>query len=77
MNMYHVDGCEFEIRTRIYKAIGYKKKSTVQYSLYQEEKAHIFRNFRRGLITEFQMDTALLQIQQYWFSEWKESQYKI
>lgn len=37
MNMYHVDSCEFEIRTRIYKAIGYEKKSTVQYSLYQYE----------------------------------------
>lgn len=75
MRLYGIDSCDFEIRTRIYKAVGLAKLEDVQYQLYREQASRIMRNFRRGLLSEFQMENSLTDLQKDWFKEWYDRKY--
>lgn len=76
MSLYGLEHTAFECRTETHQiCVGVATQSHVQYDLYKEQQNHIIRNFRRGLITEFQMETSITQIQEYWFAEWTERKY--
>lgn len=76
MRIYGLEMTAFECRTQTTQiCVGLIKHQDVQYALYKAQQAHIFRNFRRGLITEFQMDKSITQIQKDWFAEWTKRKY--
>ena len=67
MRLYGIDSCDFEIRTRIYKAVGLAKL--------EEQASRIMRNFRRALLSELQMENSLTDLQKDWFKEWYDRKY--
>lgn len=76
MRLYGLDVTAFECRTEMAQiCVGLAKHENVQYDLYTEQKAHIFRNFRRGLLTSLQMESSLTQIQKDWFAEWQKNDF--
>lgn len=76
MKLYGIDMTDYECRTETTQiCVGLAKLEDVQYSLYREQASHIMRNFRRGLLTEFQMETFLTQLQKDWFKEWYECKF--
>ena len=76
MNLYGLDLTAFECRTETAQiCVGLAKLEDVQYNLYREQASRIMRNFRRGLLTEFQMETRLTELQKDWFKEWYDRKY--
>ena len=76
MKLYGLDMTAFECRTETTQiCVGLTKLEDVQYNLYREQTSRIMRNFRRGLLTEFQMETFLTQLQKDWFKEWYECKF--
>lgn len=76
MKLYGLDMTAFECRIETTQiCVGLTKLEDVQYNLYREQTSRIMRNFRRGLLTEFQMETFLTQLQKDWFKEWYECKF--
>lgn len=76
MRIYGLEMTAFECRTETMQiCVGLCNHQTVQYGLYKSQQAHIIHNYRRGLITEFQMDKSITQIQKDWFAEWTKRKY--
>lgn len=76
MKLYGLDMTAFECRTETAQiCVGLAKLEDVQYQLYREQASHIMCKFRRGLLTDFQMETELTQLQKDWFKEWYERKF--
>lgn len=76
MKLYSLDMTAFECRTETAQiCVDLAKLEDIQYQLYREQASRIMRNFRRGLLTEFQMETSLTQLQKDWFKEWYNRKY--
>lgn len=71
--MYHTDMATFEVRTMSHQeAVGIITHEDASYSLYQEIKNGIRKNYRRGFINKYQFDTCVKDLQKDFFHEWEE-----
>lgn len=66
MNTYGIESATFEIRTENGGQIETISKERVTYDLYRAEIREINKSFRRGFITEKEMEVAKNDIRKHW-----------